>query len=249
MKEFVDILGVKIPMVTEAHAEVEILKFLARRGGAKIFTPNPQMLAAADHDANFKRILNSADLLIPDGVGVLLAARLSGSALPTRITGIDTAYRILELCEQRGLTVAFLGAKKDIAERAAANLKREMPNLNIVFTHHGYFKRSPRNTPDNQAVIKRLQASAPDVLFVCLGTPAQEKWISENEGALPSVRLFMGLGGALDVWSGNTRRAPKIAQVLGVEWLWRCISEPKRFARLLPLPELYSKIIRERITK
>ena len=249
MKACAHILGVNIPKVSEAYVEAEILKILSKQSGAKIFTPNPQMLAIADKDPTFKAILNSADLLLPDGVGVLLAARISGASLPARITGIDTAYRILELCEQRGFTVAFLGAQKGVAELAAARLKRDMPKLKIVFTHHGYFKQFPRENAENRSVIKRIGECKPDVLFVCFGTPAQEKWISENSSSLPSVRLFMGLGGALDVWSGNTRRAPKIVQSLGVEWLWRCIGEPRRFVRLATLPTLYSKIIWESIKK
>ena len=249
MKASADILGVKIPKASVAYAEAEILKFLSRRGGAKIFTPNPQMLAAADHDAQFKRILNSAELLLPDGVGVLLAAKLTGDPLPIRITGIDTAYRVLELSAQRGLRVAFIGGEKGVAARAAERLKKEIPTLNVAFTHHGYFKKFPNDNPQNQALTDKLKSVGPDVIFVCFGTPAQEKWICENADSLPSVRIFMGLGGALDVWSGKTRRAPMAVRAIGAEWLWRCIGEPKRFARLLPLPALYSKIIWERITK
>ena len=249
MRSGADILGIKIPKASEVYVEGEILKFLSRRGGAKIFTPNPQMLSIADRDEKFKAVLNSAELLIPDGVGVLLAARLAGSSLPARITGIDTAYRILELCEQRGLTVALIGAKNNIAKLAAKRLKKRLPKLDISLTHHGYFKKFPKDSAENLAVIKKLRLSAPDVLFVCFGTPAQERWIYENAASLPSVRLFMGLGGSLDVWAGNVRRAPKTIQSLGAEWLWRCIGEPVRFLRLARLPELYLKIICKKIYK
>lgn len=248
MIDTVNILGTKISSAGESAIEGEILKMLGRRGGARIFTPNPQMLAIAERDGSFKRILGSASLLLPDGVGVLLAARLSGENIPKRITGIDTAHRILELSAQRGLRVAFVGGEKGIAAQAAMNLKKDIQNLNIVLTHHGYFNKA-QDSAENKDLTEKLALCAPDILFVCFGTPAQEKWISENADSLPSVRIFMGLGGALDVWSGKTRRAPQLVQVANLEWLWRCIGEPRRFLRLAPLPALYSKIIGERIKK
>lgn len=246
MIDSVSILGTKITRASEAAIEGEILKMLGRRGGAKIFTPNPQMLAIAERDEHFKRILGSASLLLPDGVGVLLAARLSGERLPQRITGIDTAYRILELSAQRSLKIAFIGGEKGVAAQAAGRLKKDIPMLDTVLTHHGYFNKS-RASNENLALIEDIRKSAPDVLFVCFGTPAQERWIHENASSLPSVRIFMGLGGALDVWSGKVRRAPRAVQLANAEWLWRCIGEPRRFLRLTSLPSLYSKIIWESI--
>ena len=148
------------------------------------------------------------------------------------MTGIDTAYFLLRYAEIKGFSVFFLGGKDGVAKKAAKCLMHKMPLLKICGTHHGYFDKSAESA-ENQAVIRALCKAKPDILFVCMGFPAQERWITENIDRLPSVSVAMGIGGSLDVWAGDVRRAPMVFRVLDLEWLWRCMTQPERFAKLL----------------
>jgi len=128
-----------------------------------------------------------------------------------------------------------LGGKPSVADKAADRLRDRFPTLTVCGMHHGYFDHTAASA-ENQAVLADIQSKAPHILFVCLGFPCQERWIVENTPQLPSLSLAMGLGGSLDVWSGNLRRAPKLLRSCGLEWLWRAIRQPRRFFRLIRLP-------------
>ena len=223
--------GVKFRRISKLQAVDMLCALIDKNKRTVVFTPNIQILGAASKDKRLVALLNGADMLLPDGIGVSLACRKNGLPPVERITGIDTAYAILAYASARGYKVFLLGGKPSIAKLAAKNLRRELPFLRICGTHHGYFDKR-KNSPQNQAIIRKIRESEADILFVCFGFPAQETWISQNASLLPSVRLFMGLGGSIDVWSGKVKRAPKIVQKLNLEWLWRCVREPKR---ILPL--------------
>jgi len=243
MNDKIRILSVEFPIMSKAEARERAALFLDAPTGAKIFTPNPQMLLAAKKDPSFSAILNSAELLLPDGVGIKIASHLQKKPIPERIAGIDAAYWILEKARERGLSVYLLGGKPQIASRAAEELKKALPDLNIRGTHHGYFDKRGE---ENMAVVSEIRKAAPDILFVCFGAPAQERWICENIASLPSVRIAMGLGGSLDVWSGNAKRAPRLVQALCLEWLWRASREPKRLKIFIEIPQFLYFSIRER---
>lgn len=223
-----------------AEAQPKILEKLKNmldgEAQSKIFTPNTEMLLAASKDPSVTKLLNSAELLIPDGIGIKIASHILSSPIPTRISGIDMAFELLKIAEVRNLSVFLLGGKPTVAQRAAEKLKSELPRLNICGAHHGYFEKSGA---ENAAVIEEIRKASPDILFVCFGFPMQERWICENltATALPSVRVAMGLGGSLDVWAGDKKRAPVLIQKLGFEWLWRALPEPKRLKILLEIPE------------
>lgn len=211
----------------------------------RVYTPNPEMLFRASKDRQLKNILQNADLLLPDGVGITLTARLIGSPLPHRLPGIDVAECLLAQAARHGESVYLLGSAEHVAERAADRLQEAYRGLKIVGTHHGYFDRS-EGSEENQALCQRLRDLSPTLLFVCLGCPAQEKWIEENLPHLPSVRIAMGLGGALDVWSGTLHRAPRLFRTIGLEWLWRCLLQPKRLLRLGSIPVFLLSALREK---
>ncbi len=196
-----------------------------------VFTPNLQIIGECVQNQQLVKLLNSADLLLPDGIGIGMLCRKKGIRGVERITGIDTAYALLKFASEQGLKVFLLGGKAGVAQFAAARLKKQLPSLNICGTHHGYFDKKS-TSPQNKQILRKIQLSRPDILFVCFGFPEQEKWIYENYRSLGSVRLFMGLGGSLDVWSGKVRRAPYIFRYAHLEWLWRCACQPKR---ILPL--------------
>lgn len=195
----------------------------------RVFTPNATIAAAAHKDAALKTLLQQADLLLPDGQGVLLAAKLAGTPLRSRLPGIDAAEIAMQLCAQHHLPVYFLGAAPSVAQRAAAHWKQRLPALFVAGSHHGYFP-----TSENHAILADIRASGARVVLVCLGFPAQERWIVENAPHLPDVRLFMGLGGSFDVWAGVCRRAPRAVRAAKMEWLWRTVQKPSRFKTLLP---------------
>ena len=203
------------------------------------------MIWNAYQDPSFSHILKEAELLLPDGVGILLAARLTGKRLPQRITGIDTGEWLLQYAAAHRLSVFLLGGKKGVAERAKQSLIQKIPTLNVCGVHHGYFDKD-HCSQENQAVIQLIQDASPDLLFVCFGSPSQEKWIHENTHLLPSLRLAIGLGGALDVWSGDLHRAPKLIQICGLEWLWRVWKEPKRIRRLRYAPSFFKAVLRSK---
>lgn len=231
----VKILGLPILSGSQQEARAYIARQIQNRRKLCIFTPNPEIIWHARKDESFHKRLRQADLLLPDGVGVVLAARLRGTPIKERITGIDTGEWLLQYAAEHALSVFLLGARRGVAQDAKQRLCKKLPNLLICGTHHGYFEKEKAGR-QNQEVLKRIQAAKPDLLFVCFGSPAQEQWICDNLDALPFLRLAIGLGGVLDVWSGNCKRAPKIVQACRAEWIWRALREPRRLTRLFCLP-------------
>lgn len=245
MSHSVTILGFPFRKRSEEQTHRVIAALLRKRGNARIFTPNAEILLRASKDRSLRDLLRSADFLLPDGVGVILASRLLGSPLPGRITGIDTAEWILSYAAKQGLSVYLLGGKPGVARDAAQAWKTRRPALKIAGTHHGYFDKE-RGSRENQAVVAKIRRASPDLLFVCFGFPAQERWIAENTPALPSLRLSMGLGGSFDVWSGQKKRAPRLVQQMGAEWLWRAMLEPRRLLPLLRTPLFLGAVLSTR---
>jgi N-acetylglucosaminyldiphosphoundecaprenol N-acetyl-beta-D-mannosaminyltransferase len=195
-----------------------------------IFTPNATIAAAAAKDAELTHLLQRADVLLPDGLGILLASRLAGTPVRYRLPGIDTAEYVLQLCAKLSLPVYFLGASPGVAQQAAKVWKHRLPSLPIAGWHHGYF-----SAEDERRILDDIRTSKAKVVLVCLGFPMQERWIVQNAPHLPDVRLMMGLGGSFDVWSGRAARAPLFWQRAGLEWLWRCLHSPRRLRTLLPV--------------
>ncbi|MBQ7338916.1 MAG: WecB/TagA/CpsF family glycosyltransferase [Clostridia bacterium] len=194
-----------------------------------VFTPNATIAAAAARDDALCSLLQRGELLLPDGRGVLLAARLAHTPLTTRLPGIEAGETVLSLCASLHLPVYFLGAAPGVARRAAERWKERLPTLPLAGWHHGYF--SPE---DNADILHDIRCAGARVVLVCLGFPAQEKWIAENAPSLPDVKLLMGLGGSFDVWAGDIRRAPRAWQRMGLEWLWRSMRKPARLRTLIP---------------
>ncbi len=242
--DFATVLSLRIPRLSLAEARKRLQRALQTKGHCtKVYTPNPQMALGAHRSPSLTDILWRAELLLPDGIGLVIASRILGTPLPARITGIDSARYVLEIAQKEGLSIALVGAKDGVAECAAARLCHDLPRLNICYVHHGYFSREGKENAD---VLDGLRAAAPDVLFVCFGFPEQERWIDRHASSIPSLRLCMGLGGALDVWAGNVRRAPKWVGACGLEWLWRTLCEPSRAKIFLQIPEFFLLILRQK---
>lgn len=207
-----------------------------------IVTINPEIIEYANKHEDFAKILNQAELVIPDGIGIKLGFKIKGIDVQ-RLTGIGFAHSLLKNAQKNNIPVALVGAKPHVIEKAYENLKKEMPELNIVYRHDGYFKDC------KQEVIEGIKNSSPKLLLVALGAPMQEEFIYELKSILPST-LMIGIGGSFDVWAGEVQRAPEIWQKLGLEWLYRTVKQPERFKRIFPtLPIFVYNVIIEKITK
>ncbi len=196
-----------------------------------VFTPNATIGARAVRDPALQSLLLSGDLLLPDGIGVVAASRRAHKNHPLRhrLPGIEAGETLIEQCARRALPVYFLGGREGVASEAAKRMQEKYSGLVIAGTHHGYFDPADR---ENETILTEVTENGTAAVLVCLGFPAQEQWIAENRSRLPGVRVFMGLGGSFDVWSGQAYRAPLLFRRLGLEWLWRSIRTPRRLSAL-----------------
>lgn len=234
-----DILGVRFDDVSRQEAAQLGAAMLEQDQFHYVVTPNPEFILAAEKDADFRQVLNSADLVIPDGIGVVYSAKILGTPLKERVPGIEFAADMLAKLDQMGGRLYLLGAKPGVAQEAGRRILERHPNIVLCGTHDGYFK-------DEEAVLLEVAAARPNLLFVCLGAPKQEFWMARN-GAATGARILVGLGGSLDVFAGTVKRAPDLWVRLGLEWLYRLIREPWRFGRMLRLPQFLLWVIGARL--
>ena len=223
-----EIMGVSFDNLTLAEAIRKGAELAAGPGFSYVVTPNPEIVNMSREMPDYRDILNNAALVLPDGIGVIHAAKILGTPLKERVPGIDFATGLLSELEQSGGRLFLLGAKPGVADQAAENLKKKYPKLTICGTNDGYFK-------DSAPVVEKIKEAKADVAFVCLGAPKQERWIAEF-GPQTGAHLMVGLGGVLDVYAGNVKRAPAIWQKMGLEWFYRLVHQPSRFGRMAKLP-------------
>ncbi len=229
--DVVKILGVRVDKITKAQALEEFQKLLEGNRCELIVTPNAEIVEKASKTPQLRRIINEeAAIVTPDGVGLIYASKLKGDPIQEKVAGIDFAHSAIELCAKLGRSVYLLGSKPGVAEAAAANLEKEIPGLKIAGFRDGYFKDE-----EESEVVAEINASGADFLCVALGSPKQEYFVIKHRDAL-KVKAAAGLGGSLDIWSGQLNRAPKFYIDHGLEWLYRMIQEPKRLKRLPALP-------------
>ena len=234
-----EILGVRFDNLTQQEAAQRGRQLLEEDKFHYVVTPNPEFLLAAEKDPEFRRVLNAADLVLPDGIGVVYSAKILGTPLKERVPGIEFAEAMLSALNEMGGRLYLLGAKPGVAEEAGRRICARYPDLVLCGTHDGYFK-------DEQAILPEIAAAKPDLLFVCLGAPKQEKWMA-RWGRHTGAKLAIGLGGCLDVFAGNVQRAPERWQKLGLEWAYRLKKEPKRIGRMAKLPLVLVKAAGQRI--
>lgn len=243
----IDVRGVGFDNVTLAEAAARLrTDAAAGKCGTTVFTPNSEIVQMCIEDEALRQTVNSASLVIPDGIGVVKAARILGTPLKGKVAGVELGREVLAFAAQDGLPVFFLGGKPGVAEAAAEKMREAHPGLNVCGARDGYFQKEG---PENDAAVAQVNESGAKVLFVCLGAPTQEKWIAANRGRLPGVQILLGLGGSLDVYAGTVKRAPKIFIKLGLEWFYRLLKEPWRIGRMMRLPQFYFGTWRYKITK
>ncbi len=235
----IDVLGVSFDNVTMDDAVRLGMELLDSPGADTVVTPNPEIVMACRKDPELMSAVNSASLVLPDGIGVIYGAKILGTPLSEKVPGADWAERMFCEMAKFGKSVYFLGAKPGVAEAAAENMSKKYPGLVIAGTHDGYFN-------DDGSVAEAINDASPDLLLVCLGSPKQEKWMSANKGGL-NVRLMAGLGGSLDVYAGTVQRAPESWRRLNLEWLYRLMKQPSRLGRMLKLPWFLIVVVWKRI--
>lgn len=225
----IDVMGVMFDNVTMDEAVERAAQLIPQKKGAYCVTPNAEIVWEAMQDDSFCQLVNHADLVLPDGAGVVLGAKVLERPLKGKVAGIDFADRLAGYLAEKGGRLYLLGSKPGIAEMAAENLQKKHPGLVIAGTADGYFK-------DEAPVVEKIKGAAPDVLFVCLGAPKQERFMEKYQDQLP-VGLMIGLGGSLDGFAGTVKRAPKWMIKCNLEWFYRLLKEPKRLGRMMRLPK------------
>ena len=201
---------------------------IAARSRCRVVTPNAEFALEAKKNPRFLNILNTSQLVLADGISVVLASKIIGDPMVGRVTGVGFAQALAAAMAKEGRSIFLLGAKPGVAEKAAQKLQETYPGLKIAGTHDGYFK-------DEGPVVEAINAAHPDALLVCLGAPKQE-YFMENHDAELEVPVMAGLGGSMDVLAGNVQRAPEFFQKYGLEWLYRLVKEPQRWRRMIKLP-------------
>ncbi len=235
----IEVMDIPFDNVTMAEALEAADRLLARKGAAYGVTPNAEIVYETLSDETLRQIVCQADLVLPDGAGVILGAKILGTPLKEKVAGIDFAHGLMNRYKDTEKTFYFLGSKPGVAENAAKKMQEKYPGLKICGTADGYFR-------DEGPVIQAINEKKPDVLFVCLGFPKQEIFMAKHKDEL-QVGLMMGLGGSLDGFAGNTKRAPKWMIRLNLEWLYRLIKEPRRLGRMMRLPKFLWRVVLRRM--
>ena len=236
MKNRVQILGVGVDPVTMVEAIERIEEFYSARVPKLIATANAEMLMRSTHDEELRAILNSADLVVPDGAGTVWAAHHLGYEMPERVAGYDLAQELMRRAPERGRRIYFFGSAPGVAEKARAKAEKLYPGISIVGTRNGFF-----TAEDEPEIISAIKKAQPDLLLAALGVPKQEKWLAAHLNEL-NVPVSIGVGGTLDVMAGVMKRAPIWMQRAKLEWLFRAMLQPKRAGRLLALPKFVLKV-------
>lgn len=231
----VELLGYSIDDYSFDEAVLKAKELIDSDKVSQVITINPEMFQTADNDSSFASIVREAEMVIPDGIGIKIGLKLTGKNV-ARIPGIDFAKKLLKEAALSNIPVAIIGSKEEVITKAIENLQNEISGLNIVYYHNGYFD-------NDEEIYSELKNHSPKLILIAMGSPRQEKFIYEAKKKL-NPALMVGIGGSIDVWSGFVKRAPKIYQVLGLEWLYRTITQPSRFKRIFPtLPLFLIKVL------
>ena len=246
IKNRILILGIPVDKVTMSEAVDCFAGIMSRadgRGCAQIVTPNAEIVYSASKNQALEEAITAAELVIPDGIGLVYASRIMGTPLSERVTGIDFLTKTSKWLSKHSGAVYLFGSAPGVAEKAAKNLVNAYPGLRIAGLHHGFYRAD-----EEDDIVSSINASGADFLCVALGAPKQELFIHRHKDAL-NVKAAMGVGGSLDVWAGVVDRAPESWRKSGFEWLYRLLRQPKRIGRMGALPLFLLKVIAERLSR
>ena len=235
----IEVMNIPFDNVTMEEALEAADRLIARKKGAYCVTPNAEIVYEAMQDDALRELVCQADLVLPDGAGVVLGAKILGTPVKEKVAGIEFGENLMKRYAGTGKTFYFLGSKPGVAEQAAENMTKKYPGLAVCGTADGYFQ-------DEDAVVAAINEKEPDVLLVCLGFPKQEQFMNRHRKDL-KVGLMAGLGGSLDGYAGIATRAPRWMIRLNLEWLYRLLKEPKRIGRMMRLPKFLLKVVARRL--
>jgi N-acetylglucosaminyldiphosphoundecaprenol N-acetyl-beta-D-mannosaminyltransferase len=239
----IEIFGVPLDCVTMGEALDCAESMIRDRHRCAILAVNPEKVMRAIQDDKLLEQLRGASLLIPDGIGVVFAARLLGLGRAERVPGSELMPKLCERAALKGYTIFLFGASREVNRRVVTKLQADYPGLRIVGAQHGYVKEM-----DMPSVISSINDACPDLLFVALGSPAQELWIARYLPQL-KVKVCQGVGGTFDVIAGRVRRAPKIFRGLHLEWFYRLGSDPRRLRRQTALPLFVYRVLKDKLMR
>ncbi len=239
--EKVKIRDVFIDNVTLEEAVEKTIELSKTMSANIVITPNAEIAQQCHENEKLKEVVNNAQLVIPDGIGVVIASKIIGKPLKQKVAGYEVAKNLFPCLEKENLSVFFFGSKPGVAQTAADNVLKDYPNLNICGIRDGYFK-------DSDEIIAEINEKQPNVLFVCLGAPKQEFWMADNKDKI-KAGVMLGLGGSLDVMAGTVKRAPDFFVKFGLEWFYRLMKEPRRIGRMMKLPKYLFSIIFYKLAK
>lgn len=228
-------LGVDVSPLSYEEIIEDVKDRIARQEKSTIIAVNPEKVIAANNNEELRKLINTATYQIPDGVGILLASKLKRGHVRSRVTGVDMMDRLLKFATDEGLRVFMYGAQEEVVNKAAQNIEKKYPAINIVGTMNGYEQ-------DHSKVVAQINESKADILFVAMGSPKQELWIRKHMSQLTPF-VYQGVGGSFDVFAGHVKRAPAIYRRFGLEWLYRLCKEPKRMKRQIALPKFLLKVL------
>lgn len=231
-------LGVEVTPLNMDEVLLKVNKIIVDNKKGFIVAINPEKIMKAQDDDDLKKLINSADIKIPDGTGVVIASKLRGGSIKSRVTGIDLMKNICFTSIDQGYKIFLLGGKKEVAKRASKVLESSIKGIDIVGIEDGYFE-------DKDLIIRKINESGANILFVALGSPKQENFIKENMDKI-NANIFMGVGGSFDVICGDINRAPIWIQKCGGEWFYRLLKEPSRIKRIKVLPKFIIKSLSRR---
>lgn len=244
----VSIFGVDICNV-DFNEAIDIIKgFLKEDKMHTVVTPNTEIVMDAKNSPELRKILNTKDLSVPDGIGLIYGAKMRKKPLKERVTGFDISMKLIDIAREEGYSLYLLGTKPEVVEKAYLNLKDTYSDLNMVGYHHGYFKGTHLGIKDHEEeieVLREINELKPDIIFLGLGYPKQELWMEENAKKLNS-KLIIGNGGVIDILAGKSKRAPDIFIKLNLEWFYRLVTNPSRIKRQIAIPKFLVSILLDR---
>jgi N-acetylglucosaminyldiphosphoundecaprenol N-acetyl-beta-D-mannosaminyltransferase len=236
----VSIYGIRVSKLSMQQTVEYLVQAIENRQTTQVITANPIMLMTALEQPAYKAMMQRAELIVPDGAGLVWAASYVGEPVAEKVAGIDLMHQLLAIGENKGWRIFLLGASPEVIQITADKLRARYPQLQLVGVRDGYFTES-----DDAAVISQIRDAAPDILLVGRSADKQEPWIDQHKAGL-GVPVIMGIGGSFDVLSGKLKRAPKIFIRLRLEWFYRLLQEPWRYRRMLLLPKFVVKVIRDK---
>jgi len=232
------ILGVEVDRLTMDQFLARIEELIQQDGQHMVVTADSSMIYDAQQDAALRDIIARSDLVTPDSSGVTWAGNRIGRPFPEKVSGVELVDRVCALSALKGYRIFFLGSEPGVAETAAEKLRLKHPGCNIVAARHGYFPAE-----SDAIVAEEVGQAKPDVLFVAMGIPRQEKFIDQNR-SLHQAKVAIGIGGSFDVYAGKAKRAPVIIQKARLEWLWRLMQNPSKYKKTMKLPKFMFAVLR-----